>query len=113
MTLTPLVFPPPVYVDHMMTCLVSAKWRWPKACHLFVDTTTDLDVLHDFAKRIGLKRAWFQNTAMPHYDLNERRRSAAMAHGAIELDRRDTVMVLRRWRALTAPRPQHGRAVTQ
>jgi hypothetical protein len=48
-----------------------------------------LDELHVFASRIGLRRAWFQNHAkLPHYDLTERRRKAAVALGANEVGRR-------------------------
>jgi Protein of unknown function (DUF4031) len=50
----------------------------------------DLEELHAFAKRIGLKRSWFQDHArLPYYDLNERRRSLAVHAGAIELSRRE------------------------
>jgi hypothetical protein len=89
-----------VYIDPLMTCLMSKAWRWPKSCHMFVDVGTDLEVLHAFAARIGLRRAWFQNKAgsMPHYDLNESRRQTAVAAGAVQLDRRAAVEIIRRWR---------------
>ena len=51
-------------------------------CHLFADT---LDELHAFAERIGLLRSWFQGD---HYDLTPKRRAAAVAAGALEVDRR-------------------------
>jgi hypothetical protein len=101
----------PVYIDTLMTCLVSKAWKWPKSCHMFVDTTTDLEALHRFAARIGLRRAWFQNKPgkMPHYDLNPARRKAALAEGAIELDRQSAVMVIRRWRSANpVSRPGKG-----
>jgi hypothetical protein len=91
----------PVYVDPLMSCLRSKRWRYDRACHLFVDTRTDLDALHRFAFIIGLERGWFQSDGhLPHYDLTERKRRAAIAQGAIELDRRSAVMVFRRWRDL-------------
>ncbi len=34
--------------------------------HLMADTLTEL---HAFARRIGLKREWFQDHRHPHYDL--------------------------------------------
>lgn len=52
--------------------------RW---CHMIADTE---DELHALARRIGLKRAWFQ---ADHYDLVPGRRAAAIAAGATELER--------------------------
>lgn len=84
-----------VYVDPQMQCLRSAQWKWPTSCHMFADT---LDELHAMAKRIGLRREWFQlsHGTFPHYDLNESRRAKAIAAGVIELDRRSAVDI---WRA--------------
>ncbi len=94
---------PNVYVDPLMNCLMSRNWRYPQSCHMFVDKWTDLNVLHEFAESIGLRRCWFQNKrgSMPHYDLNARRRAAAVNSGAVELDRRDAVNIIREWRAVT------------
>ena len=58
-----------VYVDPMMPCSPSRRWRWTKACHLFADTLAELWA---FADRLGLKRSWFQaGSLIPHYDLTE------------------------------------------
>lgn len=94
----------PIYVDGLMTCLMSKAWKWPKACHLFIDANANVDELHKFAARIGMKRAWFQSKPgkMPHYDLTEKRRAAAIKAGAICLDRASAVVVIRRWRATRA-----------
>jgi hypothetical protein len=59
--------------------------RW---CHLFSDTS-DAE-LHEFAARIGLKRAWFQKPDSPlqthrHYDLTAGKRRQAVAAGAVEI----------------------------
>lgn len=51
--------------------------RW---CHLMAD---DLETLHAFAARIGMKREWFQGD---HYDLTPSRRAAAVKAGAVEVD---------------------------
>ena len=69
-------------------------------CHLFTDAL-DLAELHAFAERIGLKQSWLQHKhvdlfSLPHYDLTPRRRAAAIAAGALEVDRREAV---RLWRA--------------
>jgi len=69
-----------VYVDEIM--------RWPTkircfrngSCHLTADT---LEELHALARRIGLRREWFQSKGLvPHYDLTPGRREAALRAGA-------------------------------
>ena len=86
-------------IDALVPCIPNGAWRWTEACHLFVHPTTDLDVLHRFARQIGLKRAWFQDrSAMPHYDLNPRRRLAAVAAGAHEVDMHTTGDCIKAWR---------------
>lgn len=50
------------------------------SAHLTADT---LDELHAFAKRLGLKREWFQDHILvPHYDLSPKRHATALALGA-------------------------------
>ncbi len=56
---------------------------------MFSDTP---DELHAFAKKIGLRREWFQNDErLPHYDLTKSRRMRAVLLGAREVDRRFVV----------------------
>lgn len=66
-------------------------WRYGKSCHLAADT---LEELHAFAASIGMKRSWFQGGRRPHYDLTERRRAAAVALGAREVDDREFIAVV-------------------
>jgi hypothetical protein len=54
-----------------------------ESCHLIV--AGKLDDLHEFAKRIGLKREWYQGSASwPHYDLTANKRAHALRYGALE-----------------------------
>lgn len=95
-----------VYVDSLMNSPVHAKWRWTQSCHLIADTE---DELHAFARRISLRRAWHQPSpphSVSHYDLNVGRRKAAVAAGAVELDRRAFVEKLREMRARGVPSAQ-------
>jgi len=75
-----------VYVDDL------AKWPTKIACfkggscHLTADT---LDELHAMAANIGMRREWFQNTRVPHYDLTPARRSAALLAGAVYKSAKD------------------------
>jgi 1-aminocyclopropane-1-carboxylate deaminase/D-cysteine desulfhydrase-like pyridoxal-dependent ACC family enzyme len=70
---------------------------WPNAkgifrkgsAHLTVDGTTPehLEALHAFAKRLGLRREWFQDHKLaPHYDLVPARHAAALDAGAELVD---------------------------
>lgn len=72
-----------VYVDPMAPCICCQQWNYDFACHLIGDTAAEL---HAFAASLGLKRAWFQNSNLPHYDLTSNKRRQAVKLGAIELD---------------------------
>jgi len=68
-----------VYVDR----LLDHGWKLGPSCHLTADTEQEL---HAFARRLGMRRYWFQvsRSGVPHYDLTERRRAKAVALGAKE-----------------------------
>jgi len=59
----------------------------------------DADELHEFAARIGLRRASFQDpkamphVSWPHYDINETRRVVALETGAVAVTR-DQMIVM-------------------
>lgn len=71
-----------------MTVYVDAAihpWRGKLWCHMVADSEQEL---HDFAKRLGLKREWYQTkSVLPHYDLTEKKQKQAMKLGAIFLSR--------------------------
>ena len=76
-----------VYVDH---AFAYGEWgRWSGGGHLQADT---IDELHDFAARLGMRRAWFQSKPgrpeNDHYDLTHAGRVLALQIGAIAEDRR-------------------------
>lgn len=66
-----------VYVDE-------AKWAWRNQywCHMVADS---IDELHAFADLLGMKRAWFQDKRLPHYDMNAKRRERALKLGALQI----------------------------
>ena len=83
-----------VYVDELHVW-PNAKHRCFKSgsSHLTADT---IEELHAFAKRIGLRRTWFQNhRVLPHYDLTPARREAALNAGARLKRMRDQLRDLR------------------
>lgn len=71
-----------VYIDNAMI-----KWGRGKWSHMTADT---MDELHDMAKRIGMRREWFQDKRHhQHYDVTKSRRDRAIACGAIPLSTRE------------------------
>jgi hypothetical protein len=77
-----------ICVDHLIPCIPNKNWKWDKSAHLFV-IDEDEEVLHKFARRIGLKQNWFQGD---HYDLCPTKHSIAIQHGATLVDRRSVQM---------------------
>ncbi len=83
--------------------------RWS---HLIADTDEEL---HAFARRMGMRREWFQEKpGRPHhghYDLPERARTEAVANGAVEITWRDLGRMVRERRRPAVPvrtRPSPG-----
>lgn len=68
-----------VYVDELMRWPTKIRCFQAGSCHLTADTVEEL---HAFAKRIGMKRSWFQPQSHPHYDLTPSKRERALALGA-------------------------------
>lgn len=89
-----------VFVGQVVDCLPNKHWKWDKVAHLFVPPDTPLEMLHLFAKTIGLKRSWFQNRAgkMPHYDLTPGKRVEAIIKGADEATKGEEVDAFRKWK---------------
>ncbi|WP_297813712.1 DUF4031 domain-containing protein [uncultured Methylophaga sp.] len=80
-----------VYVDASIY-----QYRRMVMCHMLADTE---DELHAMADKIGIQRKWFQAKAStPHYDICKAKRDLAVQHGAVEVDRRQLVTIIRRLR---------------
>lgn len=72
-----------IYVD-------PAVWpyRGSYYCHMMTDG--EIEELHEFAQRLGLKRAWFQNKpGHPHYDISSNKRKQAIKMGAVNCTARE------------------------
>lgn len=81
----------PVYVDRSRN-----PFGRMVMCHLIADTPAEL---RDMAARIGVQLKWFQSRAStPHFDVALAKRRLAVAAGAVELDRREFVAVMKRIR---------------
>jgi len=69
-----------VYVDDMNAPATVGRLHsiW---CHMYADTDAEL---HAMARRIGLRRSWFQYSQhLPHYDVTAQKRVQALKAGAI------------------------------
>lgn len=69
-----------IYVDQF-----PEGWgKWTGGGHML---TTNIFELHDMARKIGLKKQWFQKDGrFPHYDVQRRKRALAIQHGAVEIE---------------------------
>src|SRR5712691_4653724 len=81
-----------VYVDKARNA-----YRQMKMCHMVADT---IEELHMMAEAIGIKRKWFQSNSHPHYDICQSKRARAISAGAIEIDRRGLVSLIRQHRLI-------------
>lgn len=98
-----------LYVDPLIPCVPTYQWRWEQVSHLLTDDE-DLEELHRFAYRLGLRREWFQEHSVPHYDLTPNKRHLAVRLGIAEADRATAAAIIRTWkeRRLNAARPEES-----
>jgi hypothetical protein len=82
----------PVYVDNARN-----SYGRMIMCHMVADRIVELMGMAD---RIGLARRHFQPGSFPHFDLSLAYRDRALRHGAILVDRRELVSVMRAYREL-------------
>lgn len=81
-----------VYVDNEQI-----GWKGRQWCHLVADS---LHELHEFARQLGLRRAWFQERASyPHYDVTASVRLRALRMGALHADRVQLMVCCRKLKA--------------
>ncbi len=66
-------------------------------CHLYSLPGWEED-LQEFALKLGLKPAWFQNVTMPHYNVTAYTRARAVAQGAVEVSETEFRSAVRIWR---------------
>ena len=78
-----------IYVDELEAYGWILRGKKVESCHMFSDEI-DLSELHVIAGRIGMQKRWFQDKpSCPHYDLIESKRNAAIAAGAIPVNREE------------------------
>jgi hypothetical protein len=79
-----------VYVDD--ACIA---FRGRVMCHMLADTNDELCAMAD---RIGMQQRWHQGD---HFDIDLGMRARAVAQGALQITRREAVLVRRRFRELS------------
>jgi hypothetical protein len=65
-------------------------------CHLVAD---NIESLHEFAKKIDVKRCWFHNkrrAKRPHYDIREAKLKLALDNGAKLVTSFEVVLFLKK-----------------
>ncbi len=88
-----------IYVDSLTKYKFVPKKLLKKYGDTWAHLGTDSDVkeLHVFAKKLGLKRIWFQNTKdIPHYDIIPSVYKKALKLGAIQVSNIDFIELCRR-----------------
>ena len=75
-----------VYVDSEKAVYYNMRMS-----HMIADTVKEL---HEMADKIGLKRHWFQDHRVPHYDICQNKRAKAIAEGAVVVTTRKEFVTL-------------------
>lgn len=92
-----------IYVDEIRT-YEHTQLPYKDWCHMAVDG--DIEHLHAFAHKLGLKREWFQDKPKaPHYDLVPSKRAEAIKLGAVPVE--SGILLERCWPAM---RSSHGQS---
>lgn len=85
-------------VDELVTFPTSLRVFKAGSCHLTTDGP--IDALHAFARKLGMKRSWFQDHPLaPHYDLTASKRAMALELGAVFVPARHQAIARRNARA--------------
>ena len=53
-----------ICVNALMPCIQNKNWKYDKSCHLFSDND-NIEELHKFAQKIGLRKGWFGLEDLP------------------------------------------------
>lgn len=92
-----------VYCDIGMTCERNRMWHYTYVHHMFV-APGHIELLHEVAAIIGLRRAWFQpKKYLPHYDLTiskfrQFKTLAKTRNDLVVANWRDVARITKHWR---------------
>lgn len=77
-----------IYIDN-----ANIPYRRMIMNHMISDES--LDELHEMAQKLGLKRRWFQDKNIPHYDISLSKKKMAIGMGAVEVTSRELIEIYR------------------
>jgi hypothetical protein len=83
-----------IYVGPLRKVVPTEKWKYGESAHLYGDTEKDLI---SFGIDIGLRAAWIHRSSIPHFDLTKGKHKQALANGAIMIDLKEEIEILKRW----------------
>jgi len=79
-----MIYIHPTKLDYKISAIGRRYKEYAKTYHLFADSVEEL---HKFAKKLNLKRHWFQDRKnFPHYDIFVSKVQIAKHFGAVEVD---------------------------
>lgn len=75
------------------------QYKRMKMCHMIADTEEELE---DIAIKLGLNLSWWQYKGTPksHFDVSKSVREKALQLGAIIIDRKELVEILKKKRGI-------------
>ena len=80
-----------ILIDSFFNAARGPVHYWLRHCgHLVSDTS--IEELHRFAEGLGLRREWFQEKSIPHYDLTGEVYDLALKRGAQLVSSREIVL---------------------
>ena len=72
--------------------------KYKETYHMVSDDS--LIELYEFAQKIGLKKSWFQDKTIPHYDIFGNKIQLALSNGAIIIDSKKMYKLILHWRKI-------------
>lgn len=85
-----IALPMAILIDSFYNGAHGPAHYWHRRCgHLVSDTS--LAELHAFAAALGLRREWFQEKSIPHYDVTGQACELAIGRGALLVSSREIV----------------------
>ena len=88
----------PHHLDKMTVYVDSTKTPYGRMLmsHMVADS---LDELHTMAFKIGLRRKWFQDVRLPHYDVSQSKKLLAINLGAVEISSKELIAISKRMKS--------------
>lgn len=70
---------------------------WKRGLWFHLASDANVEELHAFAHRLRLRKDWFQDSRIPHYDISANKAQLAIKAGAVGVPNREFVRRMRTW----------------